>query len=357
MAYVRRRKLRLLTGDENPTNESLARKNLKAILKDAKAIPQRSGILVAEIIELYLKLTKDKYSERAYAERVRHLQLFAETHGWRKVNDQDCLPLHVETWLAEHPEWKSDWTKAQIVSTVLRPFNWAVKKRLIPGNPFRGIDQPEGEPRRPLTDVEFQLLLRHTFVRRKRQAPRRRCPSDFRRRLYPSPAARFRQVLIFLRFTGARPGELAVLRWEDIKLDDQVIILRRHKTSRKTRKPRVIALHPVVVKLLINIKRRGDPGEHVFLTYRLTPWNRITLGQRLRRARESAGIPPEAKLYGTRHAFGIRSILNGVDIKTLAELMGHSSTRMTEHYLSYLGGQREHLAAAMLRSNASRPAS
>jgi site-specific recombinase XerD len=59
-------------------------------------------------------------------------------------------------------------------------------------------------------------------------------------------------------------------------------------------------------------------------------------------------------LYGLRHAFGTRSILNGVDLKTLSELMGHTTTRTTEHYL-HLAGQRSHLADAMLRANARRP--
>jgi AraC-like DNA-binding protein len=58
----------------------------------------------------------------------------------------------------------------------------------------------------------------------------------------------------------------------------------------------------------------------------------------MQRARERAKIPDEVKLYGLRHAFGTRAILNGVDIKTLAELLGHTTTRMSEHYI-HLAGQ------------------
>ena len=39
----------------------------------------------------------------------------------------------------------------------------------------------------------------------------------------------------------------------------------------------------------------------------------------------------------------------GVDIKTLAELMGHTTSRMTEHYV-HLAGCQKHLAAAMLQA-------
>lgn len=62
----------------------------------------------------------------------------------------------------------------------------------------------------------------------------------------------------------------------------------------------------------------------------------------------------EAKLYGIRHAFGTRAIMSGsVDLKTLAEVMGHTTTRTTEHYL-HVAGKHEHLARAMLAVNARR---
>src|SRR5262249_28126814 len=150
----------LLKGDKNPTNEKLARKQLKRVLKGSKN-DTPVALRVADVIERYLKLHQSKYSERAFEERRRYLQLFAEAHAWRKVNDRYCLPVHVEEWLAEHPEWESDWTKGQIVAIVMRPFNRAAKKRLIPANPFRGVEKIQGQPRRPLTDAEFQSLLRH----------------------------------------------------------------------------------------------------------------------------------------------------------------------------------------------------
>src|SRR5262245_10722070 len=229
-AYIKRRKVRLLKGEENPTNGQLAAKKLRQILKGTRNDPAPAGLTVAEVIERYLKLHQHKYSERAFEERRRYLQLFAEAHGFRRVNDRDCLPVHVEEWLAEHPEWQSDWTRAQVVSIVMRPFNWAARKRLVPSNPFRGVEVGRGQPRRPLTDAEFRQLLRHATVWTKRRRPRKVYPCERRRRQKPSAAARFRQVLTFLRFTGCRPGELCGLTWADIDLEAREIVLRRHKT-------------------------------------------------------------------------------------------------------------------------------
>ena len=320
--------------------------------------PESGEHTVASIIEAYLTHARTRYASRTYYERRRYLQLFAEAHGWRKVNDRDCLPLHLTSWLDAHPDWQSDWTLNQIVNVIQRPFNWAARQRLIAANPFRGVTHRPGEPRRPLTDAEFQALLRVTSVWAKRRRYQKPRPSDVKKRKHPSVGARFRQLLIFLRFTGARPGEACRLKWVDIDLDKAVIVLHQHKTSRtqRVKKPRVIPLTPVVLKLLIHIRRRQDPGDRVFLTHRKTPWNRSNLSLRIRRAREVAGIPEDAKLYGLRHGFGTRAVVNGVDLKTLAELMGHTTTRMTEHYV-HLAGQQPHLADAMRRATARRPGS
>jgi len=191
-----------------------------------------------------------------------------------------------------------------------------------------------------MTDAEFDLLL---SASRGRQTTRR-----------PSPGERFGELLRFLRLTGARPGEASKLEWSMVDCAQAVVILAEHKTSRTQRvpKPRVIPLHPDVVTLLVEIRRRNEPGTLVFTTHRGSAWNRSSLALRVQRARQKAGIPDDAKLYGLRHAYGTRAIVNGVDIKTLSELLGHTTTRMSEHYV-HLAGQRTHLHDAVGKVNAS----
>ena len=100
--------------------------------RDKNPTPQRGKHTVASIIDLYLNHAKNHYGERSLSEGQHYLQLFAEAHGWREVNDQDCPPFHLTSWLDAHPQWKRAWTVAQIVNIVHRPFNWAAKQRLIP---------------------------------------------------------------------------------------------------------------------------------------------------------------------------------------------------------------------------------
>ena len=299
--------------------------------------PEVSEQTVASIIETYWGFAEKRLAESTLAVRNPYLQSFAEMNGWRTV--AECKPFHMESWLNSHPEWISDWTKSSAIRNVQVAFNWAVKSGILSANPFRGVSHRAGDPRRDMTRAEFLAILRAT-----------RRPG----KVQPTPSARFREIAIFLWYTGCRPKEACQLRWSEVDFEHSVITLRHHKTSRTQRRamPRIVPVHPYVAKILQAIKRRNE-GEVVFLTHRLTPWTKNTLGQRTKRAREIAGVPHDAKLYGIRHAFGTRGIINGCDIKTLAELMGHTTTRMTEHYL-HLAGQREHLAAAMRRVNGHR---
>jgi len=81
-------------------------KKLSQVLKGSKNDASPVGLRVADVIVCYLRLYNDRYSERAFEERFRYQQTFADAHGWRKVNDKACLPLYVKEWIVEHPGWK-----------------------------------------------------------------------------------------------------------------------------------------------------------------------------------------------------------------------------------------------------------
>lgn len=289
---------------------------------------------VLSVIERYIEVAFPKLSPETRKLRLGYLQSFAEMCGWREVTA--CRSDHLEEWINKHPEWASDWTKRDAIGVVQTVFNWA-KPKLVKENPFEGVRQSRGLHRRDMTSEEFQALLRTTGGAKRK----------------PSPGARFRQVLIFLWRTGCRPKEASELMWSNVDLENGLIILNRHKTvrSQKNPEPRIIPLDPVVVRLLRSIQKREE-GERVFLTHRKTPWNRFNLGLRIRRARTVAGLSEDVTLYGTRHAFGTRGIIAGCDIKTLSVLMGHTDTKMTEHY-AHIAGKKDFLSATMAHINRS----
>ena len=295
--------------------------------------PDSPGATVLSIVEAYTEWASSRVSARTISDRKRFLGPFLAAHGFRPVSQ--CIPWHLSSWVDSQTTWGS-WPKDDAVKSVMAAFNWAKRQRLIKENPFRGVRHTRGPSRRPLTDDEWQAIMRAAS-------------GGYGARQRPSSAARFRQVLTFLRFSGARPQEASTLRWEHIDSQRGEIVQHEHKTAttQRTPRPRVIPLHPVVVKLLAWI-RRHDPlaKEFVFVNYRGKPWGRKSLGQRFWIAKGMAGVAKDATLYGVRHQFGTTAIVNGIGLKTLSQLMGHSTVKMTERYI-HLANQREHLGEAM----------
>jgi len=158
----------------------------------------------------------------------------------------------------------------------------------------------------------------------------------------------FQDVLIFLRYTGARPCEMANATWDDLDLDRAAITLWKHKTSGKVSRPRVVILHAEVIRLLIRLRLLGRETTHIFVNAWGQKWQNSAICQRLKIIREKHGIPRARTLYGLRHAFGRNAIKAGVDLATLKELMGHTSVLMTQRYAD-MAGQTDHLRKALER--------
>lgn len=280
---------------------------------DAKAMKT-----VREVTDRFLVHARRRCSARQVTELERYLYRFCSEFGSHRVCD--CKPYHLSGWIDANENWQSDWTCHGISYKVKRCFNWAVEQELIDRNPFATITYPRGLPRRPITDAEFQALLRAT------------------------KDARQRRVLFFLRFSGSRPGEMANLEKEHLHFGRGVAILYRHKTARRTREARVIQLVPELVKMLRYQVACTPPNRrHVFLNQRNRPWDRHALGRMVKRLRRRAGLSEDVVLYTIRHGYGTNAILRGLDVATLAQLMGHKGIRSTQHYL-HLAGEHEHLA-------------
>ena len=68
---------------------------------------------------------------------------------------------------------------------------------------------------------------------------------------------------------------------------------------------------------------------------------------RINRLKEKTDLPKDVCSYLLRHAFGTNAILNGVDVVTVAQLMGHESLDMIKKVYAHLADKHEHLQDAM----------
>jgi len=284
-----------------------------------------SDLTVREVVGLYWSLEakiEERRSKAPWLTRKRLLDEFVLLHGDKHVSQ--CKKHHLKAWIAGNPNYGSNDTRGRVCRTVQRAFNCAVDDEYIAFNPFRGVRFPKGKRRRALTEAEFQALVAAT----------------------DKP---YGLLLRLARLSGARPQELRDATWAQLQVDREslrgAIILQEHKTcDAEDAAPRVIALPPEAVRELVEqwqaVTARHLPGmapDHIFLNSRGRPWTRSAVCKRLRELRFRLGLPDDAKLYGLRHKFATDAIINGLGIKDVADLLGHRSTKTTEHYLHTAG--------------------
>jgi integrase len=282
---------------------------------------------VADAIAAYLIHAIRHTNPRNNAERVRLLNLFAKTFGARAV--ESCRSFELQTWIDGHAAWQSGWTKRRVASTILGCMNWCSRMDLIPKNPFSGVHFEVGEFGRDMQPEEFLAALRVS-------------------------RPEFRRLMFFMRWTAARPGEVSALKWSFIDWNACKATLVRHKTAktRKDRRPRVIILPAPAMRLLKWLRRQvGESQPFIFLNRLKEPWSRNAIGLRWFTIRHKAKLPKSCKLYGIRHRTLSDAIIKGgLDLATVSELAGHTSTSsVTQRYI-HLANELPYLHEALAKT-------
>jgi len=102
----------------------------------------------------------------------------------------------------------------------------------------------------------------------------------------------------------------------------------------------------------MSVLRRKSTSEFVFLNCRGKPWSSNAVRIRIEHLRKNLGLAGDLCAYLIRHAFGTNAIVNGVDVATVAELLGHTSLEMVSTTYLHLADQKTHLNDAVERATA-----
>lgn len=143
-------------------------------------------------------------------------------------------------------------------------------------------------------------------------------------------------------YTGLRIGELCALQWSDIDFEKRTLTVRktiqRIQGTNGDRKTKLVITEPKSDKskreipipdcLLIMLnKHRSDKNLYV-LSGKKKPIEPRTMQYRFAKVLNNVGLP-SVHFHSLRHAFATNAVALGFDVKTLSELLGHSSIELT----------------------------
>lgn len=281
---------------------------------------------------------KPMLSAKTYRSYQDYLVGACEEFGAVRV--RSLRKYHVIKWLDDNPTWGT-WARRGAAASVQRAINWAVDQGYLSVNPVAKLGLPKGGRRENLIaeDIHAKMMQAADEGRKaggrlaklgRRAISRDRC---------------FRPVLIALRHSGTRPGMVAAVQIADVTPCMDAWVLREHKTEETTGKPLIVRLSPCLATLTRIILSRRSSGP-LFLNSKGEQWTSNAIGCRMTNLQKKLKLPPKTVAYSYRHTWTTNAIVNGVDLATVATMLGHQDLRMIAQHYAHLEQQPEHLKAA-----------
>lgn len=200
-----------------------------------------------------------------------------------------------------------------------------VEEGALRTNAARGVPLTYSSHRekRALTDAELSQLCGAVILS---------CdsPTQMSQARIPAPhgrAATVASAFLFACYTGLRWCDVRRLAWENIDMERGTLTLTQQKVAGHSRCARLHVPLCSTARAILAAKGQPPSAGEVF---RLPSYDIMRC--ELRRWLAARGVGGGVTFHSARHTFISRLVACGVDIKTVADLAGHASTRHTERY-------------------------
>jgi integrase/recombinase XerC len=145
---------------------------------------------------------------------------------------------------------------------------------------------------------------------------------------YDRSSLRDKAILETFYSTGIRLSELVELNTEDIDFDSGLARIRG-----KGKKERIVPIGSKAIEALkkyLGVKSAAQ-GQAIFLNRTGERLTARSVARIAKRYLSRVGLP-EVSAHGLRHSFATHLLEEGVDLRSIQELLGHSSIATTQRY-------------------------
>ena len=263
------------------------------------------GIFGDEYLENWSKVEKEQSTYMRDTNSMKHLKAFFGKKDIAVIKRRD-----VEQYIAQR---KAAGIKPGTINRELSCLKNMLRKAVdweyLDSNPAWGVSQQREE-------IEEYEFLREGEIEQLLAV----CPPDTR------------AVVTVALYTGMRRGELFDLQWRDVDFDKGE---RGMITVRKTKNhdTRYIPMNEMVRATLQGLPRNitgGKDEAYVFATP--TGDRRKSIRNGFEGAVRRAKLGKHIRFHDLRHTFASHLVMKGIDLRTVAKLMGHRDIRVTMRY-------------------------
>lgn len=255
-----------------------------------------------EVIPRYLQHQKARLTRAAFGRTKGIIETHLKT-TFGPMRLSEIRKGHIQKYITDRSADVSPASVTKELNCLKHLLNLCVEWEVVPTNHARGVKSPKA----PAGRVRYLQ------------------PTELRAVLECSPAW-LRPIAALLAFTGMRRGELLGLRWLDVDLKGNRILLPQTKNG----SGRTVWLNELALQVLDSIDRTGTrPTDRVFPTSSQVNPENVSLSF-LRTCRR-VGIA-DFRLHDLRHTAASWLRMQGADIGTVADLLGHKDLRMARRY-------------------------
>jgi integrase/recombinase XerC len=251
---------------------------------------------------------------RAYGQDLAQLLDYAEAELGRTPQIADLDHLFLRSFLAAlHRGGVKKVSAARKLAAIRTFFRYLCREGVIARNPARALLQPRLERRIPshLEEAEIEALLDVAAE--------------------DDGARRAQAMLEMLYATGVRCAELVGMNVEDCDLEARMV-----RVLGKGRKERIVpfgtrARAALLAWLPVRSRARPATGA-LFVNARGRRLSTRTVQRIVARRLKEVAIAKKASPHTLRHSFATHLLQRGADLRSIQELLGHSSLSTTQRY-------------------------
>lgn len=297
----------------------------------SKAVKPNTEIVLRELANEWLSSKRESVKEATYV-RYRHLyeKHIDERFGMTKLKNLDVAAIKTHI-CGKQKTNTTDGLAQKTIQDILSVYrlliSYGVEMKLLPPD---SISVSRNHSPLKVSDSKVTVLL-----------PKERTVLE----RYVLERNDVRTFGIFLAlYTGIRIGELCALRWDDVDLNNGVLhinhtLQRLHDYSGcSTKKTRVVIstpktesslrMIPLSSFLIERLSAFASSPNHFILTDNDAPEETRSYLYFYKRQLSNCGLP-EYTFHTIRHTFATRCVEEGIDIKSLSEILGHANVKIT----------------------------